>query len=141
MNPMKEPVTQELEYGCGVACFAFVCDLTFKQAVDYLGKEYSVKHGWKPSDLVAALNSFGFSYKNNYVRKKSIDSFLENTIVLIEKSSEYPVGHYLVKQQDKWMDPWINMTEDDNLAHAKSGYRKLLPGKAMYSIAPTSKSL
>lgn len=133
---MKQSITQELDYGCGVACFAFVCAVTFKEAVALLGKEYSVKHGWRPSDLIKALNSYGHNYKNNYVRKKHINTYPSGTIVLIERSSEYPVGHYLVLYKDSWMDPWINMPESNDLIYAKSGYRKKLPGEAMYALIP-----
>jgi len=134
---MKQSVTQELDYGCGVACFAYVCDMTFEQAVYFLGKEYSVKHGWRPSDLVAALNRYGLGYRNNYVRKKQDVDFLNGTIVFIEKSAVYPVGHYLVFDNGRWMDPWINMPDNNELNDAESGFRVALPGKAMYALTPT----
>ena len=133
---MKQSITQELDYGCGVACFAFVCAMTFEQAVACLGKEYSVKHGWRPSDLVAALNRYGYVYKNNYVRKKPIDIFPDSTIVLLERSPDYPVGHYLVLHEGYWMDPWINLCEANSIKTARSGFRKELPGKAMYALTP-----
>lgn len=133
---MKKSITQELDYGCGVACLAFVLDISFQQALDVLGKDYSVKHGWRPSDLVSALNKNGFSYRNNYVRKKQINNYPDGTIVLIARSLEYPVGHYLVLKNNQWMDPWINMHKDNLLEHAKSGYRSKLPGVAMYALTP-----
>lgn len=133
---MRKSITQELDYGCGVACFAFVCGVTFQQAVIVLGKEYSVKHGWKPSDLVKALNKYGFYYKNNYVRKKPEQAYPDNTIVLIERSRDYPVGHYLVRYSGKWMDPWINLPIDTNLHNAISGFRDHLPGRVMYALIP-----
>lgn len=133
---MKKSITQELEYGCGVACFAFVCDITFQQAVVVLGRKYSVKHGWKPSDLVRVLDSRGLQYKNKYVRKKANLSYPNGTIVLIERSLKYPVGHYLVRHDDTWMDPWINLPDDCSLDHAVSGFRDQLPGRAMYALVP-----
>jgi len=134
---MKDSITQELDYGCGVACFAFICNMTFQQAVVFLGKEYSVKHGWRPSDLVAALNRYGLSYKNNYVRKKQKIIYPNGSMVLIERSPSYPVGHYLVIHDNQWMDPWINLPKDKVLKNAKSGFRSKLPGKAMYALIPT----
>ncbi len=134
---MKQSVTQKLDYGCGIACLAYVCGMTFEQAVKFLGKEYSVKHGWRPSDLANALNRYGFSYKNTYVRKKHDLGFPNYTIVLIERSGLYPVGHYLVLYENQWMDPWINMHENNMIQGAKSGYRTKLPGQAMYAIIPT----
>ena len=136
MSSMKQSVTQELHYGCGVACFAFVCNMTFRQAVAFLGKEYSTKHGWRPSDLVAELNRYGYTYKNNYVRKKPSGMYPNGTIVLIERSVKYPVGHYLVLNEGSWMDPWINMLENSELSHAKSGFRQKLPDRAAYALIP-----
>ncbi|MFZ3010096.1 MAG: hypothetical protein WA030_03710 [Candidatus Microsaccharimonas sp.] len=134
---MKKSITQEFDYGCGVACFAFVTGLTYKQAVEVLGRGQTVTHGWRPSDLTKALNDYGLSYRNNYVRKLNADSdYLDGTIILIERSEEYKVGHYLVQYKGKWMDPWVNMPQDGVLAHAKSGFREQLPGKAMYAIIP-----
>lgn len=138
MSNMMKSITQELYYGCGVACFAFICDMSFNQAVTFLGKEYSVKYGWKPSDLVEALSRFGFNYKNYYVRKEDWITYSEGSIVLIERSYEYPVGHYLVFTVQGWMDPWINMPSTNDIHEAKSGFRKQLPGKPMYALMPVS---
>lgn len=131
-------ITQELDYGCGVACFACVCDMNFKEAVTFLEKEYSVKHGWRPSDLVMALQRFGLNYKNHYVRKKDITDYPIGSIVLIERSSAYPVGHYLTLTTEGWMDPWINLPSTNDVHQAKSGFRKQLPGKPMYALLPIS---
>ena len=136
---MIRSITQEFDYGCGVACFAFVTNLTYEQAVNVLGREQTVKHGWRPSDLTNALNDNGYAYKNHYVKKQNIDTNYPNgTIILIERSKEYIVGHYLVHHEGKWMDPWINLTQDSILTHAKSGFREELPGKPMYALMPTS---
>jgi ABC-type bacteriocin/lantibiotic exporter with double-glycine peptidase domain len=129
-------ITQKLDYGCGVACFAFVCNMSFDEAVTFLGKEYSVKHGWRPSDLVAALNRFGLDYKNYYVRKKDSVEYPEGSIVLIERSRTYPVGHYLVLTSEGGMDPWINLPYKKEISQAESGFRKQLPGRPMYAILP-----
>ena len=138
MNITMKGITQKLDYGCGVACFAFVCNMTFEEAVVFLGKEYSVKHGWRPSDLVSALGRFGLSYKNHYVRRKDVDDYPRGSIVLIERSDDYPVGHYLTLTARGWMDPWINLSETKDIHKAKSGFRNELPGKAMYALVPIS---
>ena len=128
---MKQSITEEQDYGCGVACFAFVCNMTFKQAVTFLDRQYSVRYGWRPSDLVAALNRYGFSYKNHYVRKKHNIIYPDDSIVLIERSVNYPVDHYLVFVGNKWMDPWINLPKSNNLALAQLGFRDELPSNVM----------
>jgi hypothetical protein len=131
-------ITQKSDYGCGIACFASLCNMSFDEAVEFLGKEYSVKHGWRPSDLVEALNRFGFNYKNYYVRKKDNFEYVPGSIVLIERSHKYPVGHYLLLTAKGWMDPWINLPETKDIQKAKSGFRKELPGKPMYGLVPIS---
>jgi hypothetical protein len=131
---MREPITQEYDYGCGLACFAFVNNCTYKEALTLIGRETSVKHGWKPSDLVDELSKSGFNYKNNYVRNKIGNDFSKNTIVLLERSTDYPVGHYLVKYKDGWMDPWINLPTSSNITDARSGFRSELPGKPLYAL-------
>ncbi len=138
MSITMKSITQELGYGCGVACFAFVCNMSFKDAITFLGREYSVHTGWRPSDLTAELNRFGLSYKNCYVRKRSEYDFPLGSIVLIEKSANYPVGHYLTLTSKGWMDPWINLPQTKDILKAKSGFRKELPGKAMYALVPIS---
>lgn len=131
-------ITQKLDYGCGVACFAFVCNMNFEEAIIFLGKQYSVKHGWKPSDLVTALTKYGARYRNHYVRKKHNIDYPTGSIVLIERSKDYPFGHYLTLTAQGWMDPWINLPETNNIQEAKSGFRKELPGKPMYALVPIS---
>ena len=138
MNITMKSITQKLDYGCGVACFAFVCGMSFYEAVAFLGMKYSVKHGWRPSDLVTALDRFGIGYKNHYVHKKNNLKFPIGSIVLIERSNEYPVGHYLTLTSQGWMDPWINLSESKNIHKAKSGFRNELPGKPMYALVPIS---
>lgn len=136
LSRMKKSITQESDYGCGVACFAFATSMSYKEAVTFMGKEYSVKNGWRPSDLVLSLKRYGYNYKNSYVRKIPSYKYPNGTIVLIERSTNYPVGHYLVLERDKWMDPWINLPTDNDIAHARSGFRKQLPGHPMYALVP-----
>jgi len=136
---MKYSVTQEHGYGCGAACFAFVNDISYQQAVQLLGRELSVAHGWRPADLVRELANQGLAYKSRYIRKVDYVPIQDYSIILIERSVEYPVGHYLVYFEGKYMDPWINLPENNTLSQAKSGFRDALPGKAMYILEPKSK--
>jgi hypothetical protein len=47
------------------------------------------------------------------------------SITLIQKSEKYPVGHYLVRKNNKWIDSWLNYPSINNV-HA--GERIELPG-------------
>lgn len=73
------------------------------------------------------------NYIYKYVRPKIRKRiYQENAIVLVARSNRYPVGHYLVRYDNRWMDPWINLPKDNSIKNAKSGFRKRLPGRPMY---------
>ena len=134
---MKKSITQETDYGCGVACFAFTTNLTFTQAAKYLGKTGTTSEGVPLQHLLLAMNNYGLNYVCKYVKPHLLDRIEEEgTIILTKRSTDYPVGHYLVRHEGMWMDPWINMLESRTVEHARSGLRKELPGKPMYAIFP-----
>ncbi len=138
---MKESITQEFDFGCGIACFAFVMEVSYKKATEMLGKDQSLSNRFWVKDLVYALNTSGKSYNLKHIKPRSINiNYREGTIVLIRRSSIYSSGHYLVRYQKMWMDPWINFAANKNIISAKSGYRKRLPGKPMYAIFPDNES-
>lgn len=134
---MKESITQEFDYGCGIACYAFALGITYKQAVSALGKEQANSTRFWVKDLTAALNKSGKNYESKhfkpYLHKRLCR---EGTIVLIRRSKTYPAGHYLIRYKKHWMDPWINLPDDRNIKNAQSGFRKRLPGSPMYAIFP-----
>jgi hypothetical protein len=134
---MKQSITQEFDYGCGIACFAFATNMTYKQAVHYLGSEQANSNRFWVKDIVVALNGYGKTYKSYHVKpcvRQMI--YKEWAIVLIHRSKHYPVGHYLIRYNSKWMDPWINLPFNKDISHAKSGFRQRLPGSPMFAIIP-----
>lgn len=134
---MKDSVTQESDYGCGIACFAFATDLTFARAAQCLGKTGATHEGVPLRHMVAVLNDYGLSVTRNYVKSHLLGRIKEEgTIILTKRSTDYPVGHYLVRHNNAWMDPWINMLEDRRVEYARSGFRTELPGEPMYAIFP-----
>ena len=56
---------------------------------------------------------------------------LANT--LITKSEKYPVGHYLLRTKNGWIDPWHNLPSIDNV---QASIRKTLPTNTWYVIYP-----
>jgi len=134
---MKKSITQEFDYGCGIACFAFATNLTYKQVVNYLGQQQAFSTRFWVKDLTSALNTYGTKYVSKHVNAKVRKLiYRENAIVLIRRSKHYPAGHYLIRHNKKWMDPWINLLVDKDIKNAVSGYRKRLPGSPMYVIFP-----
>jgi hypothetical protein len=135
---MRKSITQEFDYGCGIACFAFALHLTYKQAVDYLGPKQATSTRFWIKDFRVALNKSGSAYKSRYVKPRLRRTiYQEGAIVLIRRSKHYPSGHYLIRHNNHWMDPWINLPYDKNINHAKSGFRRQLPGSPMYVLLPS----
>lgn len=136
---MRKSITQEFDYGCGIACYAFALNITYKQAAVQLGQRQAASARFWVNDLREALNNAGLNYSSKHINidKQPVD-YQEGTIVLIRRSKSYPTGHYLIRYNGAWMDPWINLPCNKDINQASSGFRKQLPEKVMYSIFPTS---
>lgn len=39
---MRKSITQEFDYGCGIACFAFATNKTYKEAERFLGSKQAM---------------------------------------------------------------------------------------------------
>lgn len=132
---MRQSITQEFEYGCGIACYAFALQISYQQATERLGSEQAKSTRFWVKDLVIALNAAGLMYTSKHVKHtEKSPNYKEGTIILIRRSKRYLTGHYLIRHNNHWMDPWMNLPYDNDIQNARSGYRKRLPGKAMYSI-------
>lgn len=129
-------ITQESPNGCGIACFAFVCGLTYKQAEKFLGSEQAKSNRFIVKHFREELNRFGLSYVSQHLRPGQIFEPTEGTIALLRRSKQFPVGHYLAYRYGKWMDPRINLQNDWEFQQPESGFRNTLPGQAMYILAP-----
>lgn len=133
---MKKSIAQEMPYGCGIACFAFVCGLTYKQAEEFLGKEQAKSTRFIVKHFREELNRFGIKYASRHVKPDETINPKEGTIVLLRRSKQFPVGHYLAYHEGKWMDPRINLENDRMFQEPTSGFRNTLPGEVMYALMP-----
>ncbi len=133
---MKKSVTQEHSMGCAVACTAYILERTYEQALKlYENPHNAWETGFYCRDIVIALSKAGKNYKFKRI-KISRDHILDvpDIIVFIEKSPNYPAGHFLVRTHQKsWMNPWINFPV---IALAQSGFQSELPGKPIYAVFP-----
>lgn len=135
---MRESITQEFDYGCGIACYAFALGISYKKAAKQLGEQQAQSNRFWVKDLREALNKSGLSYISRHCKPRQDNlEYSEGTIVLIRRSKIYPTGHYLIRHNNQWMDPWVNSPSNNDIRMAKSGYRKELPGIPMYIILPT----
>lgn len=65
---MRKSITQEFDYGCGIACFAFALGVNYKEATLLLGEEQANSQRFWVKDLVIALNKFGLNYEAKYIK-------------------------------------------------------------------------
>lgn len=65
---MRQSITQEFDYGCAIACFAFSLSISYKQATDLLGEAQSSSNRFWVKDLEQALNENGLQYKRCCVK-------------------------------------------------------------------------
>ena len=132
---MRNPVTQTHPYGCGLACVAFVLRKPYRQlSAGKLAAQASTQ-GFYCRQLREILEAYSWKGEWKYLKhrwKRKI--YTENTIVFIKRSSLYPAGHYLVRHNGYWMDPWINFQIEKDIRKSKSGYRKRLPGQPIYAL-------
>jgi hypothetical protein len=130
MNPIK----QEDKLGCAVACTAFILELTYKDTlklfIDGEKRAKEIPNFYCP-EIVKILNIRGLKYKWKRIKNLPIN-FPNLSIVFIQKSVNLPFGHFLVRNENSWMDPWINLPNPK----IQSGFREKLPGIPTYLIYP-----
>lgn len=135
---MKKAIVQRDKMGCGVACVAFITGVGYKKARDnyFKNPKHASTVGYTCMELREALAMGKLSnYKQRFA--KGMKTFRTNTIVFIKRSKKYPFGHYLVKTNERWMDPWINMDyRKPDLKNACAGFRNKLPGKPVFVVYP-----
>jgi len=136
---VRKSITQKHEFGCGVACVAFVVNKSYEEAVEILGRKRAAKKGFYCRDLVKVLKRFNLNYSFRYLQPRLKQKiYQDRIIVFIKRSKKYPFGHYLVRYKNLWMDPWINFSTNKKINEAKSGYCKRLLGRPIYGLFPDS---
>ncbi|MCL5970876.1 MAG: hypothetical protein M1450_05270 [Patescibacteria group bacterium] len=129
-----KPVKQDDDFGCAVACVAFVLNTRYSNAIKFFrnGKKRAERiPNFYCRELVEILNNAGLNYQYKRFKPKIRRKIhKEKSIVFIRRSKKYRYGHYLVRFNNLWMDPWINLPD----RKIKAGFRKRLPGKAIYAI-------
>jgi len=131
---MEKSITQQGPSGCAVACVAQLLNITYDRAISLFkgGRIKEIYLGFYCKEIVTVLRKKGINCNFRYISKENANKIYKNgTIVFIKRTKKYPQGHYLIRSNNSWMDPWINMPR---MNPAKSGFRKKLPGKPVYAI-------
>lgn len=132
---MEKPITQQAPAGCAVACVASLLGTNYKNALSLFrdGKNRHFTSGFYNSDILEVLGKKNMKGVAKHITKTSPgDIYKEGTIVFMKRGGKYPIGHYLLRKDNQWMDPWINFP---NINPAKAGFRKRLPAEVQYVIA------
>ena len=130
----NKSVSQEHAMGCGVACVAARCGVSYQTALDFFERrEFAWTRGYYCVEVVKALAKFGFKYAfKAYVPVKDVSlARVVGTIVFVEPCHAYPAGHYLVRTETGWMNPWSNFPQ---MVPVKASVQKKLAGKISYLV-------
>lgn len=132
--------------GCGIACLANLLDIPYdKVKRDFETKFYSIEDGVRIFDIVNYLKTRNLYYKSKFFNqnkrhlssREDVDKFskITGSITLIAKNEKYPIGHYLFRTKNGWVDPWLDFPIIDRV---RAGIRKDLPGNPWYVLYPIS---
>ncbi len=129
-------VHQEDSMGCGIACVAFLTNKDYKDAVNlFSASEKRSSKGFTSKDIREALKKGGLIYKSVYVGRDLVPKIEIGNIVYVTKCKYFPYGHYLVKINEGYMDPLINLHEVNfDYKKARAGLRGMLPGRVSLKI-------
>jgi len=129
-------VTQQHPMGCGVACVAYIAEITYQAALKlFKNPENAPDKGYYCRDIVEALRNLGKNYTYRALKADNKELLSKkNIIVFCAKSKKYPLGHFLAKKDDDlWMNPWANFPI---ITPAISALEENLPNRATYIIYP-----
>lgn len=129
-------IAQKSPMGCAVAATASFLGLDYDSTLKLFenGKVRHAVYGFFVYDIVKALKKENIIAKSFNIKKREM-KFKLGDIVFSKNESDDPFGHYLLKTPKGWMDSWINFP---SITPARAGYRKKLPGKALWLVRRVS---
>ena len=135
-NPDSENLAtaQEHPMGCAVACVASLCRISYQEALSLFDQpENAWTRGFYCSEIVAALQKRHLKYQYSVFNPGEHSATLETsgTFVFIDPCPQYPAGHFFVKTENGWMNPWSNFPQ---MNPVKSDFQKSLPFRISYVI-------
>ena len=147
LSLMKKYQHQKDMNGCGIACMANLLSMSYDEVkMDFENKFYKIDRGVNIADIVRYLDTKGLKYKSKFFKRTNNNlqsgkvlsgverdkySKLLGSITLIVKSDKYPIGHYLFRIKNGWVDPWLDLPSIDNV---RAGVRDELPDDPWYVL-------
>jgi hypothetical protein len=135
--PIFPAVKQEHALGCGVACVASRCGISYKEALTlFVRPENAWVRGFYCREIVDALARAGLRYSFSEFDPLRDAGLLEKpgTIVFYPPSKEFPVGHYVIRARagySGWMNPWSNFPQ---MIPIESGFQEAISGHPAYVV-------
>lgn len=134
------PVVQLDEWGCGVACIASLLGISYEDAYWLARREKgdSIAGGVPGLELhhiAMILQEGGIHVVADW---QESEDFPVGTILFVEGPEPYDGGHYILRTQKGWMDPWANIRKPDE--PRKSKLIKSYPVGAKFSVALVPKA-
>ncbi|MEZ0393039.1 MAG: hypothetical protein ACAH59_12535 [Pseudobdellovibrionaceae bacterium] len=129
-----KPVPQEHPLGCAVACVASLCGLSYQEALKLFEiPELAWIRGFYCSEIVQALARAELSYTFAEFDLSKISEMLRQpgTIVFVSPNSRYPSGHFLLRLENGWMNPWSNFPQ---MISVRADVEDALPGEVSYVV-------
>lgn len=130
------PVTQKHPMGCAIACVASRCRINYDRAHQLF--EHSAGawlNGYTLAEVAEALLKQGLEPRITPIPVRTHSgvktSMSPGTIAFLGPSSFYPSGHYFLKTQHGWMNPWLNFP---NMLPARAGIQPHLFSRPDYLI-------
>ena len=123
-------VPQEHEWGCGVACIASLLGISYAAAMFQVQTAVGTKidfasEGLELEPIIAVLQQNGISIS---VRTDLIRWPIGTIAFLSEHEGAYKgSGHYILKTEDGWMDPYYNALTRKSDERPEATYRRRLP--------------
>lgn len=131
------PVVQLDEWGCGVACIASLLGISYEEAYWLARREKGESIGGVQPGL--ELHHIAMILKQH---EKGIhvvadwqerETYPVGTILFVEGPEPYDGGHYILRVDKGWMDPWVNMRNPEETRKAR--VIKNFPAGTCFSVA------
>lgn len=133
-------VAQEHALGCAVACVAARNGTSYQEALRLFADPAAAwLRGYWCAEVIAALERCGRSYQCLSFDRGEHLAWLAvpGTIAFIDRCEAYPLGHYLVRGNEGWMNPWINFPW---MLRVRAGFEAELPGVPGYLLVEPGRS-
>jgi len=111
-----------------------LCRISYAQALSLFKQKHNAwGRGFYCSEIVEALSKAQHQYKfsaYNSARHLKLAKQV-GTIVFVGPSTQYPSGHFLLRVDEGWMNPWSNFPQ---MCPVRSDVVSKLPGKITYLV-------